>query len=61
MSWSGASCAVSATAPFEVHCAGPAEVAVARYNARPRHEVHWLKTATLAAMGKYDRPVGSAR
>jgi predicted kinase len=42
----------------EVHCACPAEVAVARYNARPRHEVHWLKTATLAAMDKYDRPVG---
>ena len=34
----------------EVHCACPAEVAVARYNARPRHEVHWLKTATLTAM-----------
>jgi predicted kinase len=42
----------------EVHCACPAEVAVARYNARPRHEVHWLKTVTLAAMDKYDRPVG---
>jgi predicted kinase len=43
----------------EVHCACPAEVAVARYNARPpRHEVHWLKTATLAAMDKYDGPVG---
>jgi predicted kinase len=42
----------------EVYCACPAEVAVARYNARPRHEVHWLKTATLTAMGKYDRPVG---
>jgi hypothetical protein len=25
----------------EVHCACPAEVAVARYNARPRNEVHW--------------------
>ena len=36
----------------------PAEVAVARYNARPRHEVHWLKTVTLTAMDKYDRPVG---
>ena len=24
----------------EVHCACPAEVAYARYNARPRHEVH---------------------
>jgi hypothetical protein len=42
----------------EVHCACPAEVAVARYNARPRHEVHWVKTATLTTMDKYDRPVG---
>ena len=42
----------------EVHCACPAEVAVARYNARPRHEVHWLKTVTLVAMDTYDRPVG---
>ena len=42
----------------EVHCACPAEVAVARYNSRLRHEVHWLKTATLTAMDKYDRPVG---
>jgi predicted kinase len=42
----------------EVHCACPAEVAVARYNARPRHEVHWLTTATLTTMDKYDRPVG---
>jgi hypothetical protein len=41
-----------------VHCACPAEVAVARYNARPRHEVHWLTTATLTAMDQYDRPVG---
>ena|SRR5690348_11301740 len=42
----------------EVHCACPAEVAVARYNARTRHEVHWMKTATLTAMDRYDRPVG---
>jgi hypothetical protein len=42
----------------EVHCACPAEVAVARYNARQRHEVHTLTTATLATMDKYDRPVG---
>jgi hypothetical protein len=43
----------------EVYCACPAEVAVARYIARRRHEVHWLTTATLAAaMDKYDRPVG---
>lgn len=41
----------------EVHCACPAEVAHARYNARSRHEVH-LGTLPLAAMGKYDRPVG---
>ena len=42
----------------EVHCACPAEVAVARYNSRLRHEVHWVKKATLAKMDKYDRPVG---
>ena len=42
----------------EVHCACPAEVAVARYNARQRHEVHVLTAATLATMDKYDRPVG---
>jgi predicted kinase len=42
----------------EVHCACPAEVAVARYNARRRHAVHWLTTATLATMDKYDGPVG---
>lgn len=42
----------------EVHCACPAEVAVARYNTRRRHEVHWLTTATLATMDGYDRPVG---
>lgn len=41
----------------EVHCACPAEVAHARYNARSRHEVH-LGTLPLAAMDKYDRPVG---
>ena len=42
----------------EVHCVCPAEVAVARYNSRTRHEVHWLTTTTLAKMDKYDRPVG---
>jgi predicted kinase len=42
----------------EVHCACPAEVAVARYNARPRHEVHTVKQVTLAWMERYDRPVG---
>ena len=42
----------------EVHCACPAEVAVARYNARSRHEVHVVKEVTLTEMEKYDRPVG---
>ena len=41
----------------EVHCACPAEVARARYNARARHEVH-RGTLPLSSMGKYDRPVG---
>jgi hypothetical protein len=41
----------------EVHCACPAEVAVARYNARPRHEIH-TKEMTLTDMERYDRPVG---
>ena len=41
----------------EVHCACPAEVAHARYNARPRHEVH-LGTLPLSVMDKSDRPVG---
>ncbi len=42
----------------EVHCVCPAEVAIARYNARTRHEVHWVKTATLERVDRYDRPVG---
>jgi predicted kinase len=41
----------------EVHCACPAEVAHARYNARSRHEVH-SGALPLSAMDKYDRPVG---
>jgi predicted kinase len=41
----------------EVHCACPAEVALARYNARSRHEAHSV-TLPLSAMNKYDRPVG---
>ena len=41
----------------EVHCASPAEVAHARYNARSRHEVH-SGALPLSAMDKYDRPVG---
>jgi predicted kinase len=42
----------------EVHCACPAEVAVARYNARTRHDVHTVKEVTLTTMERYDRPVG---
>ena len=42
----------------EVHCQCPAEVAAARYNARPTHPVHVLKTLPVAAMAEYDRPVG---
>jgi predicted kinase len=42
---------------IEVHCACPAEVAHARYNARPRHEVH-SAALPLSAMDKYDQPVG---
>ena len=42
----------------EVHCLCPAEVAVARYNARATHPVHVLKTLPLEAMAEYDRPVG---
>jgi predicted kinase len=41
----------------EVHCACPAEVAHARYNARSRHDVH-RGMLPLSAMEKYDRPVG---
>lgn len=42
----------------EVHCRCPAEVAVARYNARVTHAVHVLKTLPVEAMAEYDRPVG---
>jgi len=42
----------------EVHCACPAEVAVTRYNARARHEIHTLKEVTVTYMERYDRPVG---
>ena len=44
----------------EVHCACPAEVAVARYNARARHThpVHAIPAMDAAAMASYDRPVG---
>ena len=44
----------------EVHCACPAEIAHARYNARSRHDAH-LGTLPLSAMDKYDRPVGVGR
>jgi hypothetical protein len=42
----------------EVHCQCPAEVALARYNARPRHPVHFLKRMPIEAIAEYDRPVG---
>jgi predicted kinase len=43
----------------EVYCECPAEVAVARYNARhPRHAAHGITTVTLASIEKYDQPVG---
>ena len=42
----------------EVHCACPAEVAAARYNARATHPVHVIKTLPVSAMAEYDRPVG---
>lgn len=42
----------------EVHCQCPAEVALARYNARPRHPVHVMKTLPVEAMAEYDVPVG---
>jgi len=42
----------------EVHCRCPAELALGRYNARPTHPAHALKTLPIAAMAEYDRPVG---
>ena len=42
----------------EVHCQCPAEVALARYNARPRHPVHVKVTLPIEAMAEFDRPVG---
>ena len=44
--------------PVEVHCACPAEVACARYNARTTHPVHVVKALPVSAMAEYDRPVG---
>jgi hypothetical protein len=42
----------------EVHCACPPELAIARYNARPRHPVHVQTTLTLTDTATYNRPVG---
>jgi predicted kinase len=44
--------------PVEVHCSCPAELASARYNARPKHPVHAIKSLPASAMAEYDRPVG---
>jgi AAA domain len=45
-------------AQVEVHCACPAELAVARYNARPRHPVHVLTHLAPHDLAEFDRPVG---
>jgi predicted kinase len=42
----------------EVHCACPPELAVARYNARPRHPVHVQTSITPDYLAEFDRPVG---
>ncbi len=42
----------------EVHCACPPELAVARYNARPRHLVHVQTNITPDYLAEFDRPVG---
>jgi predicted kinase len=42
----------------EVHCACPPELAVARYNARPRHPVHVQTSITTDFLAEFDRPVG---
>ncbi len=42
----------------EVHCKCPAEVALARYNARRRHAVHVVETLPIEAMAEFDIPVG---
>jgi hypothetical protein len=41
-----------------IHCRCPAEVALSRYNARPRHPVHVKKTLPIEAMAEFDVPVG---
>ena len=45
-------------AQAEVHCVCPPELAVARYNARPRHPVHVQATITADYLAEWDRPVG---
>jgi len=42
----------------EVHCTCAPELAVARYNARPRHPVHVQTTITPDYLTGFDRPVG---
>ena len=42
----------------EVHCVCAPEVAVARYNARPRHPVHVQTAIALDYLTEFDRPVG---
>ncbi len=42
----------------EVHCTCAAELAVARYNARPRHLVHVQTNITPDYLAEFDRPVG---
>ena len=44
--------------PVEVYCQCPAEVALTRYNTRPTHPVHVLKTLPLEALAEYAVPVG---
>ena len=41
----------------EVHCVCPAEIALARYDARRRHPAH-SSTLPRSAMDKYEKPVG---
>jgi gluconate kinase len=45
-------------AQVEVHCACPAALTVARYNARPRHPVHVQTHLTPDDLAEFDRPVG---
>jgi predicted kinase len=45
-------------AQVEVYCACPPELAVARYNARPRHPVHVQTNITPDYLTEFDRPVG---